>query len=122
VGQSESSAWKVGLSGGRSSRTSTVIRTANAPSENALSRSGVALRNTLAAGYGADCVADNVYDSRWSGDAGDVIDSMSLYLRFHALRHVALRLRNDHSIVFGNQPAITLISCSGDAGKQVTGN
>src|ERR1700694_3353235 len=34
---------EVGSSGGRSSKTSTVIRTANTPSENALSRSGVAL-------------------------------------------------------------------------------
>jgi hypothetical protein len=40
---------KVGSSGGRSSKTNTVIRTANTPSENALSRSGVALaRNTVA--------------------------------------------------------------------------
>jgi hypothetical protein len=34
---------KVGCSGGRSSKTSTVIRTANTPSEKALKRSGVAL-------------------------------------------------------------------------------
>jgi hypothetical protein len=40
--QSNRSALKVGSSGGRSSKTSTVIRTANTPSENALSRSGVA--------------------------------------------------------------------------------
>jgi hypothetical protein len=37
----------VGSSGGRSSKTSTVIRTANTPSENALSRSGVALGSTV---------------------------------------------------------------------------
>src|SRR6478752_2061078 len=28
---------------------------------------------------------------------------MRLYRRLHALRHVALRLRDDHSVVFGNQ-------------------
>src|SRR2546430_14602384 len=44
--QSDRSALKVGSSGGRSSKTSTVIRTANTPSENALSRSGVALWST----------------------------------------------------------------------------
>jgi hypothetical protein len=32
-----------------------------------------------------------------------VIDGMRLCHRLHALRHVALRLRNDHSVVFGNQ-------------------
>src|SRR5262245_35114677 len=36
-------ALKVGCSGGRRSKTNTVIRTANTPSENALSRSGVGL-------------------------------------------------------------------------------
>src|SRR3954463_8773472 len=41
--------------------------------------------------YGADCVADHVDDSPWSGDAGRVIDRMRLYLRLHAPRHVALR-------------------------------
>ena len=55
------------------------------------------------AGYGADCVADNVKGSCRSGDAGCVIDGMRLYLRRHALRHVALRLRDDHSIVFSKQ-------------------
>src|SRR5258708_8065617 len=43
VGQRDRSALKVGSSGGRSSKTSTVIRTANTPSENALRRSGVLL-------------------------------------------------------------------------------
>lgn len=38
----------MGSSGGCSSRTSTVIRTANTPSENALNRSGVALWSTVA--------------------------------------------------------------------------
>src|SRR5262245_8456473 len=56
-----------------------------------------------AAGYGADRVVDNVDDSCWSGDAGYVIDSVRPYLRLHALGHVALCLRDDHSIVFGNQ-------------------
>src|SRR5215831_15091963 len=55
------------------------------------------------AGYGADRVAYNADDCSWGGEAGRVIDSMRRYLRFHALRHVALGLRNDHSIVFGNQ-------------------
>jgi hypothetical protein len=32
-----------------------------------------------------------------------VIDSVRLYRRLHALRHVSLGLRDDHSIVFGNQ-------------------
>ena len=41
---SDSNALKVERLGGRNSRTSTVIRTAKTPSENALSRSGVALR------------------------------------------------------------------------------
>src|SRR6267142_2912282 len=41
VGQSDRSALKVGSSGGRSSKPRTVTRTANTPSENALSRSGV---------------------------------------------------------------------------------
>src|SRR6478672_6108001 len=56
-----------------------------------------------AARHGADCVAYNVDDSRWSGHDGRMIDSMRLYRRLHALRHVALRLRDDHSIVFGDQ-------------------
>src|SRR5262249_43695975 len=43
VGQSDRSALKVGSSGGRSSKTSTVISTANTPSENVLNRSGVLL-------------------------------------------------------------------------------
>src|SRR6266511_3536762 len=47
VGQSSRSALKVGNSGGRSSKTSTVIRTANTASENALSLSGVALWSTV---------------------------------------------------------------------------
>src|SRR5882762_868687 len=42
VGQSNRSALKVGSSGGRRSKTKTVIRTAKTPSENALNRSGVA--------------------------------------------------------------------------------
>jgi hypothetical protein len=37
----------VGSSGGRSSKTSTVIRTANTPSDKALRRSGVALWSTV---------------------------------------------------------------------------
>ena len=36
----------MGCSGGRNSKTKTVMRTANTPSENALKRSGVALRST----------------------------------------------------------------------------
>src|SRR5262249_31888630 len=43
VGQSDSSDLKVGSSGGRRSKTSTVMRTAKTPSENALSRSVVLL-------------------------------------------------------------------------------
>src|SRR6267143_909233 len=46
VGQSNRSALKVGSSGGRRSKTKTVIRTAKTPSENALNRSGVAVRST----------------------------------------------------------------------------
>src|SRR5437016_2162178 len=48
MGQSNRNALKVGSSGGRSSKTNTVISTANTPSENALNRSVVALaRNTI---------------------------------------------------------------------------
>src|SRR5262249_62045918 len=47
VGQSSRSGLKVGDSGGRSSKTSPVIRTANTPSENMLTRSGVALRGAV---------------------------------------------------------------------------
>src|SRR6202040_3283722 len=49
-------------------------------------------------GYGADCIADNVHDSCWSADTGRVIDGMRLYLCLHPLCHVALRLRDNHSI------------------------
>jgi hypothetical protein len=52
---------------------------------------------------GADCVLDDVNNSIWFGDAGRVIDGMRLDLRLHPLRHLALRLRHDHPIVFGNQ-------------------
>jgi hypothetical protein len=48
VGQSNRSALKVGSSGGRRSKTKTVIRAAKTPSENALNRSGVAARSTAA--------------------------------------------------------------------------
>src|SRR6476619_4924770 len=61
------------------------------------------VRARLVASYRAYCVADDVNNSRWSGDARNVIDSMRLYRRLHAIRHVALRLTDDHSIVFGNQ-------------------
>src|SRR4249919_769936 len=100
------------------------MRTAKTRSERALIRSGVALRNTTsyslsyidthsvscgtrssirlpsASGYGADCVSDNVYDSHWSADARYMVDGMRRYLRLHALRHVALGLRDDHPIAF----------------------
>src|SRR5215470_17167010 len=46
---------------------------------------------------------DDVNDSFWCGDAGRVIDGMCFCLRVHALRHVALRLSDDHPVVFGNQ-------------------
>jgi hypothetical protein len=55
------------------------------------------------AGYGADCVADNVDDSSWSGDAGRVIDGMRLCFRLHPLCHVVLCVRHDHSVVFGKE-------------------
>src|SRR5258705_5416034 len=54
-----------------------------------------------AAGHGADCLADNVDNGCWSGDARRVIDSERPYLGLHALRHIKLRLRNDHSIFLG---------------------
>jgi hypothetical protein len=53
--------------------------------------------------YKAHCVADNVDHSSWSGDAGCVVDDMHLCLCLHASRHIALRLRNYHPIVFGDQ-------------------
>src|SRR5262245_46836879 len=53
--------------------------------------------------YEADRVANNVHDDRWSTDAGCVIDGMGLCLRLHALRHVALRVGHDHSIVLGDE-------------------
>jgi hypothetical protein len=43
MGQSTGNTLKVGDSGGRDSKTSTVMRIANRPSDNALGRSGVAL-------------------------------------------------------------------------------
>ena len=58
------------------------------------------------AAYGADCFADNVDNSPWRGNAGRVIDNVRLDLRFHPLRHVALRFGHDHSIVFGNKESI----------------
>jgi len=61
-----------------------------------------ACRVALVAGYGADCVADNADDCSWGGDAGRVIDSERLYLCLHARCHIALRLRDDHSIGFGH--------------------
>lgn len=66
-------------------------------------RPNYTMRTGAAVDYGADCVADNVNNSSWGGDAGRVIDTVCGYLRLHARRHVALRLRDDHSIVFGNQ-------------------
>src|SRR5262245_10572208 len=54
----------------------------------------------------ADCVADDVSDLCWSGDAGNVIDRVCLYCRLHSLRHVTLRLRHDHpGLSSNNQPA-----------------
>jgi len=47
VGESSRSAVKVGDAGGHSVNTRTVMRTAKTPSENALSRSGVAQRGTV---------------------------------------------------------------------------
>ena len=53
--------------------------------------------------HAAGCVTDNINDDRWSGNDGRVIEGMRRYLRLHALSHVALRLRDDHSILFGHQ-------------------
>src|SRR5215471_2583440 len=65
------------------------------------------LRHTRAAAsarsHGADCGADDVDDRLWRGDAGRVIDSVCPYSRLHALRHVALRLSDDHAVIFGKQ-------------------
>ena len=46
-GPEEQERLKVGCTGGFNSSTSTVMRTANTPSDNALSRSGVALHSML---------------------------------------------------------------------------
>src|SRR6266436_5805805 len=62
-----------------------------------------AQRLASVAGHGADSVADNFDDGFWSRDAGRVIDRERLDVRLHARRHIALRLRDDHSIVFGHQ-------------------
>jgi hypothetical protein len=58
---------------------------------------------TSVAGYRAHRVANNVHDDRWSSEAGRVVGGMGPYLRLHALRHVALRVGHDHSIVFGDR-------------------
>jgi hypothetical protein len=57
--QSARSALNVGISGGRSSKTRIVIRTANTPSENALNRSGVALWSTVKSFLVRQCSANS---------------------------------------------------------------
>jgi hypothetical protein len=52
---------------------------------------------------GTDCVLDDINDGCWFGNASYVIDGMHFYLRIHPFRHVALRLRDYHSIIFGNK-------------------
>src|SRR4029077_10801576 len=98
--------WKVGSIVSRSRSVSLTSKTISGRPAMLLDSSHSQVRPkevASAAGYGADCVANNFDNSCWSGNARGVIDMMRPYRRLHPLRHVALRLRDDHSIVLGNQ-------------------